>query len=40
MSLDPASQVLVGQKLASVGTYPVGDSIELHLDREVLELLQ
>jgi uncharacterized protein YbaP (TraB family) len=40
MSLDPASQVLAGQKLASAGTYPAGDSIELHLDREVLELLQ
>ncbi len=39
-SLDPASQVQAVQKLASAGTYPAGDSIELHLDREVLELLQ
>ncbi|HSD49765.1 MAG TPA: TraB/GumN family protein [Candidatus Methylomirabilis sp.] len=39
-SLDPASQVQAGQKMASAGTYPAGDSIELHLDREILELLQ
>ena len=39
-SLDPASQVQAGQKMATAGTYPAGDSIELHLDREVLELLQ
>jgi hypothetical protein len=39
-SLDPASQVQAGQKMASAGTYPTGDSIELHLDREVQELLQ
>jgi len=39
-SLDPASQVQAGQKMASAGTYPAGDSIDLHLDREVLELLQ
>jgi hypothetical protein len=40
MSLDPVSQVQAGQKMASAGTYPAGDSIEQHLDREVLELLQ
>jgi hypothetical protein len=39
-SLDPAAQVQAGQKLAAAGTYPAGDSIDLHLDREVLELLQ
>lgn len=39
-SLDPTSQVQTGQKMASAGTYPAGDSIELHLEREVLELLQ
>ena len=39
-SLDPASQVQAGQKMANAGTYPTGDSIDLHLDREVLVLLQ
>ncbi len=39
-SLDPASQMQAGQKLARAGTYPAGDSIDLHLDREVQELLQ
>lgn len=39
-AMDPASQLQAGQKLASAGTYPAGDSIDLHLDREALELLQ
>jgi len=39
-SLDPASQMQAGQKLARAGIYPAGDSIDLHLDREVQELLQ
>lgn len=38
--MDSASQLQAGQKMASAGTYPAGDSIDLHLDREVLELLQ
>jgi uncharacterized protein YbaP (TraB family) len=39
-SLDPAAQVQMGQKMAAVGSYPPGDSIDLHLDRETLALLQ
>ena len=38
--MDPAAQVQAGQKLAAAGTYPAGDSIDLHLDRDVLNLLQ
>jgi uncharacterized protein YbaP (TraB family) len=30
----------VGQKMAAAGIYPPGDSIDLHLDRETLGLLQ
>ena len=40
VALDPATQVQLGQKLARAGTYPAGDSIDLHLDREALQLLQ
>lgn len=40
MALDPATQVQVGQKLAIAGTYPAGDTIDLHLNRESLQLLQ
>ena len=39
-SLDPAAQVQMGQKMAAAGIYPPGDSIDLHLDRETLGLLQ
>jgi uncharacterized protein YbaP (TraB family) len=39
-SLDPAAQVQAGQKLAAAGIYPPGDSIDLHLDRDTLGLLQ
>lgn len=39
-AMDPASQLQAGQKLASTGTYPDGDTIDLHLDREALALLQ
>jgi hypothetical protein len=39
-SLDPAAQMQVGQKMAAAGIYPPGDSIDLHLDRETLGLLQ
>ena len=37
--LDTAAQQQVAQKLARAGAYPAGDSIDLHLAREVLELL-
>ena len=40
MALDPATQVQVGQKFASAGTYPEGDAIDLHLNREALERLR
>jgi len=40
MTLDPAAQVQMAQTLASAGTYPAGDTIDLHLDREALDLLQ
>jgi len=39
-SLDPVAQVQMAQKMAAVGIYPPGDSIDLHLDRETLALLQ
>jgi uncharacterized protein YbaP (TraB family) len=39
-AMDPASQLAAGQKLAAAGTYPAGDSIDRHLDRETLELLR
>lgn len=37
--LDTAAQQQVAQKLARAGAYPAGDSIDLHLDREALDLL-
>jgi uncharacterized protein YbaP (TraB family) len=39
-AMDPASQLAAGQKMARAGTYPAGDSIDRHLDRETLELLR
>ena len=39
-AMDPASQLQAGQKLASAGMYPAGDSIDLHLDPAALTLLQ
>lgn len=38
-AMDSTSQVQAAQKMASAGTYPAGDSIDFHLEREVLELL-
>ncbi|MFI5340538.1 MAG: TraB/GumN family protein, partial [Candidatus Methylomirabilales bacterium] len=40
MPMDDASQLQAAQKLASAGTYPVGDSIDTHLNSEVFDLLQ
>ncbi len=40
MPMDDASQLQAAQKLASAGTYPVGDSIDAHLKSEVSDLLQ
>jgi uncharacterized protein YbaP (TraB family) len=37
--MDPASQVRAAERLARAGTYPPGDSLDLHLDRETLEAL-
>ncbi len=40
MALDPAMQVRLGQSFASAGTYPIGDTIDLHVNRRTLEMLQ
>lgn len=40
MPMDQASQLQAAQKLALAGTYTAGDSIDKHLDGEVLGLLQ
>jgi uncharacterized protein YbaP (TraB family) len=37
--MDPASQVRAAELLARAGTYPPGDSLDLHLKRETLEAL-
>jgi uncharacterized protein YbaP (TraB family) len=38
-AMDPAAQQQAALKLASTGTYPAGDSIDKHVDGEILELL-
>jgi uncharacterized protein len=38
--MDQMSQLQVAQKLASAGTYPAGDSIDKHVNGEVLHSLQ
>jgi uncharacterized protein YbaP (TraB family) len=40
LPLDPATQVQAAARLAEAGTYPPGDTIDLHLDRALLEALQ
>lgn len=40
LPLDPAAQVQTAARLAEAGTYPPGDSLDLHLDRAPLEALQ
>jgi uncharacterized protein len=40
LPLDPATQVQAAARLAEAGTYPSGDSLDLHLDRALLEALQ
>jgi uncharacterized protein YbaP (TraB family) len=40
LPLDPATQVRAAARLAEAGTYSAGDTIELHLDRALLEALQ
>jgi len=40
LPLDPATQVQVAARMATAGTYPPGDVIDLHLDRALLEALQ
>jgi uncharacterized protein YbaP (TraB family) len=40
MPMDQASQLQAAQKLALAGTYTAGDSIDKHLDGEVLDLLR
>jgi len=37
--MDPATQVRAAAQLARAGTYPAGDSLDLHLDRPTLEAL-
>jgi len=38
--IDQAAQLEAGLKMAHAGTYPEADTIDMHLDRETLELLQ
>ena len=40
LPLDPATQVQAAARMATAGTYPPGDTIDLHLDRALLEALQ
>ncbi len=40
LPLDPATQVQTVARMAEAGTYPSGDSLDLHLDRALLEALQ
>lgn len=40
LPLDPATQVEAAARLAKAGTYPPGDTIDLHLNRALLEALQ
>jgi hypothetical protein len=40
LPLDPATQVQAAARFAKAGSYPPGDTIDLHLDRALLEALQ
>jgi len=40
LPLDPATQVQAASRFAKAGIYPPGDTIDLHLDRSLLEALQ
>ena len=40
LPLDPATQLQTAAQLAKAGSYPPGDTIDLHLDRALLEALQ
>ena len=40
LPLDPATQLQAAAQFAKAGSYPPGDTIDLHLDRAVLEALQ